>query len=453
MQGNLDSLGSRKPQTQRDPRDASSTGPASRSKLKDGGPTIKSATPKTAPGGGKIDATVTSPEVESLVPIRGDGKKAPRSAGQVDTMKFWQEYYRTHDETPEQLRETLRILNAAGKQKDVYAVLSGYLSRRKNQETWMYEAVAMAIEMNGGKPEDVKKYLGYAADLALKSHNPNDLVSVADKLYLKGWYERIGPLLDEAAAKVPHRAEPLLMSINLAQKTKDPARMSRAIQSLLSLGWPGSDEYFRLESRKQAETLAAALKDEGKTKEAEDLIASLPEAESRDLFIRLTWAGDAGYDLSVEEPLGATAGQEMPRTVFGGAILNDGNLSHPEETYVCPRAFDGEYRIKVLETYSDPDKPGRRLNLEVITHEGNPSEQKQVFPLDPTKLDKPITIKLTGGRRKTVLPFVNPLATYAPLFEAKEKRLKADKAKIEAGGKETKKEVTKTPKEPIKVDR
>ena len=55
---------------------------------------------------------------------------------------------------------------------------------------------------------------------------------------------------DEAAAQLPHRAEPLLMSINLAQKTKDPSRMAESVDRLLSLGWPGQDEYFRTESRK-----------------------------------------------------------------------------------------------------------------------------------------------------------------------------------------------------------
>ena len=88
-----------------------------------------------------------------------------------------------------------------------------------------------------------------SADLAQRTHNPNHLVSVADKLFLKGQYDRVGSLLDEAAAKVPHRAEPLVMSINLAQKTRDPKRMGDSIDRLLSLGWPGNDEYFRREAR------------------------------------------------------------------------------------------------------------------------------------------------------------------------------------------------------------
>ena len=52
--------------------------------------------------------------------------------------------------------------------------------------------MALAIAMNKGKPEDVEKTLGYAADMALETRNPNDLVSVADLLFLHKTYERVG---------------------------------------------------------------------------------------------------------------------------------------------------------------------------------------------------------------------------------------------------------------------
>jgi hypothetical protein len=408
--------------------DNPSTGPASGSKPsaateKPGAAVMSPGGTGRAPASGRFDSKVTSPEVNQLIPIRGAAadRGATRTKSPSDPYEFWLKYYRTHDETGEQLRETLRLLNAAGKSQDVYAALRGYLvAHPKHQETWMYEAAAFAAEMNG-KPEKVKTYLGYAADLALRSHNPNDLVSVADKLYLKGYYDRVGPLLDEAAAKVPHRPEPFVMSINLAQQSRDPVRMARAIRDLLSLGWPGDDDYFRRESRNQAETLAKTLREEGRSREADELIASLPDSLARDLYIRLTWTGDANYDLSVDESLGATCSAAMPRTVFGGALLNDGRLSRAEEIYVCPRGFDGLYRVHVDRAYSDPKKPPTRLTLQVITHEGTPQERTQTFPLDPARSDKAIEVKLEGGRRKSVLPFVNPLSAFAPLLEAQQR--------------------------------
>jgi hypothetical protein len=356
----------------------------------------------------------------SLIPIvPGPSSAAGRKrAGSVDPYAFWSEYYRKHDESAAQLRETLRLLNISKKFTDVHAVLTAYLThRRKNAEPWMYEALAMAIEMTHGNPEDIKTALHYGADLAQRTHNPNHLVSVADLLFRKGYYERVGPLLDEAAAKVPHRAEPLVMSINLAQNTKDPKRMGDAIDALLALGWPGSDEYFRREARKQAEMLAEKLKEEGRNTDADALLARVAVAESRDIYIRLTWDGNADYDLVVEEPLGAKAQFSMPRTVFGGSIIKNGYGKNPEEVYVCPRGFDGDYTVRIDKIYSDPENPPTRLTLESITHEGTANEMKDTLPLVPEDPQaKPVVVSLKGGRRKTVLPFLSPGAILESVF-------------------------------------
>jgi hypothetical protein len=275
----------------------------------------------------------------------------------------------------------------------------------------MYRALALAIEENQGTAADIKLALNYAADIAQRSHNPNDLVGAADALYLKGYYERVGPLLDEAMTKVPHRSEPIAMSINLANKTKDPNRMAYAVERLLSLGWPGQDEYFRTESSNQVDTLAKWLREEGRSAEADALLAKLIASEARDLFIRLSWDGEADFDLTVEEPLGATASYRTPRTVFGGALLKNGYGTHPEEIYASPRAFDGDYTIRVSTIWTNPSKPPTQLKLEIFTHEGTAQEKKEVHQLNPDKPDRPTVAHVSGGRRKTVLPYVDPVAT------------------------------------------
>ncbi|WP_165233017.1 hypothetical protein [Aquisphaera insulae] len=347
-----------------------------------------------------------------------------RPAGEVDPYKFWSDYYRTHDQDAMQLRESLRILNGSEKFVEVHAMLTGYLTHRAgNREPWMYEALALSTEMIHGRPEDIKTSLNYAADLAKRTHNPNDLVSAADKLYLKGYFDRVGDLLDEAAGKVPHRSEPLVMSINLAQKTKDPVRMADSVERLLALGWPGQDDYFRLESRKQVEQLAGTLKEEGRESEATTLLDRLARSEARDVYIRLTWDGDADYDLVVTEPLGATASKSFPRTVFGGSVIKNGYGKHPDDVYVCPRGFDGEYTVRISMVYSDPEKPATRLTLETITHEGSDREEKKIHTLAPADPQvKPIVVKLEGGRRKAVLPFLSPAAAMESVTSGENKK-------------------------------
>ncbi len=112
----------------------------------------------------------------------------------------------------------------------------------------------------------------------------------------------------------------------------------------------------------------------------------------------------------VDEPLGVTASYQNPRTVFGGSILKNGYGSHPEEVYVCPRGFAGDYTIRVSTIYTNPEKPVTRLTLETITQEGTTGEKKQTFDLNPDKPNKPVVVHLSAGRRKKVLPFVDPEA-------------------------------------------
>ncbi len=334
-------------------------------------------------------------------------------------------YYKTHDEDAADLKEKITFLNFYKKTKDTESALKGYLTyHSKNAETWMYEALALAIKMNKGKETDIQTALGYAADLAETSQNPNHLVSVADLMFINGYDQRVGKLLDLAADKVPHRAEPLIMSINLAQRTKDPVRMATAVDRLLSLGWPGADEQVRRDARQQVETLAKALREEDRGADAETMLKQLTDSETRDLFVRLTWVGDADIDLVVEEPLGATAQYRTPRTVFGGSIVKNGYGNHPEEVYVCPRGFDGDYTIRFDTIYNNPEKPALQATLEVFTHEGASDEHKETRTINLSKTPAPVVITLKGGRRKVALPFLSPAA---PQQEIQAKTPKAAK--------------------------
>jgi hypothetical protein len=353
-----------------------------------------------------------------LIPIEGSPSSVARPSGRTDPYQFYLEYYRGNDRNridPEKLRQLVQDLNALGQFRDVHAALVGYLKNHsKLAEPWMYEALAWSIDLNHGSVADVKTALNYAADLAQRTHNPNHLFSVADKMFFKGFYDRVGSLLDETMAGVPHRAEPIILSINLAGKTNDPGRMADSVERLLSLGWPGQDEYMRVESRNQVEALAKTLRDGTRAKDAEALLERLKESEARDVFARLSWDGEADFDIAVREPLGATANYDTPRTVFGGSVISNGYGSHPEEVYVCPRGFDGEYSISVSTIYSNASKPVTRLTLETVIHDGTSQEKKETFNLDPDKPNKPVVLKLKDGRRKRVLPFIDPMAAQPP---------------------------------------
>lgn len=330
----------------------------------------------------------------------------PPRAENVSPSRYWSDVFTQHPEA--QAADLLGIVAELRRQEkyaDVQAAVSAFLSHCvKDPEPWLYELLAVSIELNKGKPEDVRKALGYAADQALRSQRPHDLTRVADALAIHEMYDRCGPLLDRATELDPGFATPLLMSVGLAQRTNDPKRMADTADRLLALGWPGTDAFYRAELRRQVEELAKKLREEGRDPEAKTLLDRLTAAEPRDVLIRLTWSGDADLDLAVEEPLGAVAKVANPRTVFGGAILANGYGKHPEELYACPRGFNGTYTVKVDTIYNDDKNPAKGIQIEVITHEGTDREASKTYPFaldSPT----PVTFTLEGGRRTTVLPY------------------------------------------------
>ncbi len=338
--------------------------------------------------------------------------KARLSTAPHDPYAYWMNYYKPnadkkkdHNESPDKVYETVALLNRARKYAEVQAVLTAYLTQRnENARTWMYEALAMAIDLNKGRPSDVRQSLGYAADMALKSGEPTSMAGVADVMLVHKWYDRAGEMLDAASAKVPHRGEPYLMMMQLALQTLDPKRMEVAVDGLLALGWPGMDDQVRANVRKQVDTLCKRLREARREKEADELLARVLEFEARDVYVRLTWGGYADLDLIVEDPLGGRAEFFKPRTVFGGALIKNGKSPDSEEIYVCPRGFSGDYKIHVAKVLEDEKRPVRAATLDVILHEGTDREEKKTYTIRPGDFAKPIVVHLSDGRRNQVLP-------------------------------------------------
>ena len=366
---------------------------------------------------------------------------------EAERYKYWDDYFHTTDDkvaSPDNLFRTVAMLTQSKDLDHAEAAIKGFLNHHgKKAEPWMYVWLAKTIGERKGPEDEVKTTLSFAAFLAKRTRNPTDLIRVADMMVIRKFYgpigtppkfeTSIGELVDMAAEKIPANCYPPMMSMNLARETKDPKRMGDGADRLLSLGWLGLDDKMRRDVKQQVNELAKAFRDDGRSEEASALLTRLAESEARDLYVKLTWAGEADIDLTVEEPLGAIASYQNPRTVFGGAIVKNGYGNHPEEVYVCPRAFGGDYTIRVVTVFNDPAKPVAEATLEVITHEGTSEERRQTSKVDLSR-PAPVVIHLTGGRRKEVLPFIAP-AEPRPVAEKpkdKEKDKPKDSAKAKA---------------------
>ena len=361
-----------------------------------------------------------APGPDSRSPKRGNSAESPIETPSLPqgAVVDYDQHYRTHDVSPAQLLYDVRFLRQLNRMGEVEQAIAAYLKYHGNRaESWMYSLLAVTYEVNNRSSVSVKTALGWAGFLARKQADPFTLIQVADMLILRDLSEiplpnkqapiRTGELLDLAFEKAPYRYEPILLSMLLAEKTTDPIRMGKAAENLFSLGWPGYDEFWRSETRKRVEAMATKLQSEGKTEAANTLREKMQESEPRDLFLRLSWKGNAGLELNVSEPLGATATVAEPRTVFGGAIVKAGRGKHAESEYVCPFAFDGTYEVRVDVLYNDEKDPAREVVLDVFTHEGSENEEHQTLNVE-LKSSSPIKLSLQGGRRTKVLPFSPP---------------------------------------------
>lgn len=328
-----------------------------------------------------------------------------------DPNLFWDNHFRDPKTNKDHLVVNLAFLRSTDEFTDIQAAIRSFLIHHPEQvEPWMYELLAVALVMNKGRAADVNTALGYAADLAARRKKAHELTRVADTLAMHDLHDRAGQLLDLASDLEPGNPVPMVMSMSLAERTRNPERMTQAVERFLALGWPETDETWRRETRVRVEALVKTLEEEGRSEEGARLLASLDRSEGRDLFVRLSWAGDADLSLIVDEPLGATARVASPRTVFGGALVANGYGEHPEEIYVCPRGFDGDYQIRVERLQGNPDDPARDITLEIVTREGTAEEQAESRPIS-LPASSPVVVRLEGGRRRTVLPYQAPAAT------------------------------------------
>jgi len=150
------------------------------------------------------------------------------------------------------------------------------------------------------------------------------------------------------------------------------------------------------------------LRAENRTKEADEFLAALDEAVQRDCVAIVTYTGDAEIDLLIEEPTGAICSLRNPRTITGGVMLGDAidqigqdSQGGQSEVYVCPKGFDGTYRLLVRRVWGHVTDD--KINVEVITHfrAANSIRERKKISLDSDELM--VVFDLKDGRRKEAL--------------------------------------------------
>jgi hypothetical protein len=214
-------------------------------------------------------------------------------------------------------------------------------------------------------------------------------------------------LCQQAAQLEPTLATPYAEALLYAELAEDAKGMEWAAGNLLKQDWPADGPQLQRQAQQKLETLARTLKARDRVREAERLLQAARQTKRRDLVIKLAWQGEADLDLKVTEPSGSVCSTLNRQTVGGGILVGDSLLERASETYLAAEAFSGEYQVKVQRVYGKP--LGERAQLRVIRHQGTDDEEEDLITVD-LKDNKPIPIRLDGGRRKE-LAYVPPTPT------------------------------------------
>jgi len=173
---------------------------------------------------------------------------------------------------------------------------------------------------------------------------------------------------------------------------------------VLGQAWPKSEASIEKSATQLAYATLARLEKEGRQSELEDYRTRLGAATQRDCMVVVSWTGDADVDFEVEEPSGSICSMSAPRTFAGGVNLGDAYAADADssspvlsETYVCPQAFAGKYRVRIHRVWGDV--AAGKVTVDVYRHLGSDKVEHERKQLALTSQDAMVVFDVDHGRR------------------------------------------------------
>ena len=354
---------------------------------------------------GVKDSAATPAKVESPVNVENQATKIDIEAAIVaEPGVVWDVYFLKNKPEAATVREAVRQLMGQ-REFDHVVGLTGAALRHGQGQPWMYEAMALALDAAGRPKAEVERAVMSAVDFV---DNTTDLMYIGAYLAQIGLNERALQVYRQAAAIEPLRPEPYMLGLRAARTLDDLDGLKWASLGILSQAWPKEQADIWQAGLGVAKEVLDRLQTEDRTKEAEEFEAALDEAVARDCVAIVTWTGEADVDVLVEEPSGTVCSLRSPRTAAGGVLLGDAisqtgrdSYGGHSEVYVCPKGFDGTYRLLVRRVWGDVTTG--KVNVEVMTHygTGDAIAVRKKIPLN--KDEAVVAFDLTNGRRKEPL--------------------------------------------------
>jgi hypothetical protein len=286
------------------------------------------------------------------------------------------------------------------KQYDQVIAMIHAALRNGQPQSWMYESLGIAMELDGRSKTEVERAVMSAADF---STSADELMYISQYLSRLGLDRRAMLLYQQVAKVEPLRSEAYLLGLRAAERCDDLAGVRWATVGILSQAWPTELAEIELTASRIAKATLERLAREGKTAEHAAYLKQLQEAVVRDCVVRVSWTGDADIDVSVEEPSGTVCSGSEPRTAGGGVKLGDGYAidgnegDTASEAYVCPKGFAGKYHVRIRRVWGEV--AAGKVTVDVFTHMRSGKMQHERQQLELSDKDTMVVFDLDQGRR------------------------------------------------------
>ena len=287
----------------------------------------------------------------------------------VDKKEFWKNYFNSDKVNDGLVRRTMLHYKHANQYNDIIVALQSAMLCGKAQP-WMYEALALA-QLCAGRPQsEYERTLMSAVEF---SDDAQTMILIAVYMQRIGLHKRALQVLEEVAKNNPEMEEVYQHALPIASITNNLEAKKWVSLGILSLAWPEEKQFMYDRANNMANGVVADLIAANKKKEAAQFQEQIDNAKKRDCIIRVSWAGQADIDIAVEEPGGTVCSMKNIQTPAGGFFMGDAHAGQlgkngkiMSETYVCPKGFNGDYRVAIKKAWGNVI--GGKVKVELFTH-------------------------------------------------------------------------------------
>jgi hypothetical protein len=319
----------------------------------------------------------------------------------ADVGRVWDAHFAATKESPAAVRATVRTLLRSRKPDQVSAVIMAAMKNGQGQP-WMYEALGLAMEMQGARVAEIERALMSTVDL---SNDPSDLMKIADYMVRSNLgggalQSRALELYRQVSKMQPMRPEPYVLGLGIAKHNDDVEGLKWTSLGILAQGWTNDQQPIFDEAKRVAAGLVERLRTEGTPADADAFQKAVKEALVRDCVITVSWTGDADVDLLVQEPGGTVCSFRNPRSAAGGVLIEDSfdkATGLHKETYVCPLAFTGDYRMLAKRVWGKVTAD--TVSVTIVAHQGSPAERRIQKNIKLENDEAPMAFDMQNGRR------------------------------------------------------